>query len=528
MSDALSGVSILSADSATKLVADMQYMEPYASTALNRKLKNILKPGIYSGFKPVPGTGLNVVITSDAENSEGAASIDVNDVQITINQIGDVTVPVSAGATTIIALEANYKFGVKTTQVDSTSTVAASQIIALVGTTTSDNQLELCRVKVPLGATEITEAMIILTTRIEREVGVVFSSAIDSEEEKIAATPLAVKLVVERSLGKRNNLSDLSDVEEARENLQLGSAALKDTGTSGEAVPLLNAKNTWAENQSFDKGAKVTGTLSITGDNTATGVVSGNVLQSESVLFVSGEVDYLPEVQGAYVGWNRTVGGGRLDLICHKGAGAGGVDIWSGNSVTQKLIGTARDGLLVGISPDSGSGTAGVDNYGPMVASCIKGRGADRSAIDTGAVFGVRLKETVGSQHLGLFCLEGFSIAKYWEMRSNGEFYSGGRIIAADEVQAGGGASRMSSSGNIYGTQWGGWLADWINRTFVTGIRLGSASSAIAWNGPGWNETAGFVVTATINGNQDGYIDSVYARPLQYCIGGTWYTAASL
>jgi len=46
LSDVLSGVSILSADSATKLVADMQYMEPYASTALNRKLKNILKPGV--------------------------------------------------------------------------------------------------------------------------------------------------------------------------------------------------------------------------------------------------------------------------------------------------------------------------------------------------------------------------------------------------------------------------------------------------------------------------------------------------
>lgn len=528
MSDEVNGVSILAADTNSALKADLQYMEPYTSTALNRKLKNIIKPGVYAGFNPVPGIGLNVIITSNEDNGEGAASIDVNGVQISVFQSGDITVSVSAGATSIIALEANYKFGEKTTQVDSEASIEATQIFALVGATLSSNQIELCRVKVPANATQVTADMITYTNRVERDVGVVFSNDIDSDDEDKAATPLAVKNALSQTLFSQNNLSDLPDITEARENLKLGSAALKNIGVSGDSVPLLNTENTWDSVQKFAGGLTVTGGVDITGDATASGKIDGEFLASKTVLYASGKVDYLPPTQGATVGWNRTVGSGRIDLICHKGSGSGGLDIWNGNTNSQKLLATIREGLMVAVTPDTNSGVEGIDNYGPMVASGLNGRGSAHSAIENGAVFGVRIKEVVGSHHLGLFCLEGFGISKYWEMRSDGSFYSGGLIIAADEVRAGGGTSRMSATGNIYGSTWGGFLSDYLARTFVTAIRLGTATSVTAWNGPGYSDTSGHVLTGAINYNIDAYIDTLVTRPLQYCINNTWYTAESL
>ncbi|MCV5246458.1 phage tail protein, partial [Escherichia coli] len=79
-----------------------QYFELYSSDALNRKMKNIVLPGFYCGFEPVPGGGLTVRITSEKSDGRGAASVDVNECQISVQQIDDVIVPVKAGKTTII------------------------------------------------------------------------------------------------------------------------------------------------------------------------------------------------------------------------------------------------------------------------------------------------------------------------------------------------------------------------------------------------------------------------------------------
>ena len=191
--DKTNNIMTLSSGVSQPLLADVQYFELYSSLALNRKLKNIVLPGFYCGFEPVPGTGLSVRITSENSEGKGAASVDVNNVQISVQQIEDVTVSVKAGATNVIVLEANFEHGVKTTQVDSASSVSAARIYARTDNTIGQNQIELCRVIVPRGATAVTKEMIVLKYRVNRAVGVEFSNEISSTEERKAATPLAVK-----------------------------------------------------------------------------------------------------------------------------------------------------------------------------------------------------------------------------------------------------------------------------------------------------------------------------------------------
>ncbi|EDQ0557404.1 hypothetical protein CSP34_004598 [Salmonella enterica subsp. diarizonae] len=105
-----------------------------------------------------------------------------------------------------------------------------------------------------------------------------------------------------------------------------------------------------------------------------------------------------------------------------------------------------------------------------------------------------------------------------------------GDIMANRKLNVG--AATFSSDGNINGSLWGGWLNDWINiniiNRFVQDIRLGGVEYAQAWNGPGYNDTPGYVITGVTNGNGDELIDGVHRRPLQKLIGGVWYNVASI
>ncbi|ECC3396968.1 shikimate transporter [Salmonella enterica subsp. enterica] len=109
-------------------------------------------------------------------------------------------------------------------------------------------------------------------------------------------------------------------------------------------------------------------------------------------------------------------------------------------------------------------------------------------------------------------------------------FMVNGEIFTTSSIHAG--ANTISTNGNIYGSLWGGWLNDWINNTiinrFVQDIRLGGIEYAQAWNGPGYNDTPGYVITGVTNGNSDELIDGVHRRPLQKLIGGVWYNVASI
>ncbi|EER9331740.1 phage tail protein [Escherichia coli] len=83
--------------------------------------------------------------------------------------------------------------------------------------------------------------------------------------------------------------------------------------------------------------------------------------------------------------------------------------------------------------------------------------------------------------------------------------------------------TRKPSAGDV-----GAYTQAECNSRFITGIRLGGLSSVRTWNGPGWSDRSGYVVTGSVNGNRDELIDTTQARPIQYCINGTWYNAGSI
>ncbi|EDL3512101.1 phage tail protein, partial [Salmonella enterica subsp. enterica serovar Newport] len=180
------------------LVADMQYHEPYTSAALNRKLRGILREGFYTGFIPRPGGGLNLLVTSvDSEQKTGSASINIgDDYQITVRQQKDVILKLSAGTKFAIILKAVYTLGSDTYQVNSKSSIKATEIYAKTFTDSyelGDGELLICTVDIPAGAKEITIDMIDSTAKKVAAIGIELSNDFNSDEEKKAATPKAVK-----------------------------------------------------------------------------------------------------------------------------------------------------------------------------------------------------------------------------------------------------------------------------------------------------------------------------------------------
>lgn len=63
---------------------------------------------------------------------------------------------------------------------------------------------------------------------------------------------------------------------------------------------------------------------------------------------------------------------------------------------------------------------------------------------------------------------------------------------------------------------------------YVQDIRLGSLQYGQVWNGPGFSDTSGYVITGIINSNSDELIDGAHRRPIQKLIGNQWYNVVSI
>ncbi|EPP6382789.1 hypothetical protein NB573_09860 [Vibrio alginolyticus] len=148
-------------DSATlDLITDIQYLEPFTSTSLNRKFCGVVRPGVFRGFSCEPGNGLtlNIKHTQNQDGNEvkyGVALVERDDYLLTVRQQNDIAINIPTGQVMYVVLEAFYKFGVETKQVNLDSDVDSATVRVLPQSQVKDHHVILCTVNIPDSATQL-------------------------------------------------------------------------------------------------------------------------------------------------------------------------------------------------------------------------------------------------------------------------------------------------------------------------------------------------------------------------------------
>jgi hypothetical protein len=376
------------------------------------------------------------------------------------------------------------------------------------------------------------------------------SSDSNSNNEVLAATPKAVKAVNDASLKKTDNLSDLTNKATARGNLALGNAATRNVGTEATNLMEVGAFGFGAGSRHHADAYSNLGEIYRV-NSTSKNSPGGGVYGVLNLPCDGGPSSGYLAVQNngtAYIGnsstpekplaWSRIYTTGfkptAADVGAYNKAEADGKFVkQSGDTITGGLTvngsietksGLTTPSLLVnGNSVISGQLTAkaGVELFGtsPYI---------DFHYGNTNTDYDVRIiNEKQGQLTLGAKTVrvnENFSVGV--DAYVDRKLYVTGECRAGDTLYAGGAA--FQTNGDINGSIWGGFLYNYLNQNFVRDIRLGNVESAPSWNGPGYNDNAGYVLTGAANNNRDEYIDVIYRRPLQKHINGNWVTVWSV
>jgi hypothetical protein len=136
-----------------------------------------------------------------------------------------------------------------------------------------------------------------------------------------------------------------ANAADARTNLGLGTAAVKSTGTSGDAVPLLNAANTWSGKQTISVGAGNDGVDLATNDARLKARIIYNDA-GDGILYIGfGNSGTIQFHNGAFV---AEINGNRIDLQSGKWLSVAGTQVvaarktgWSVDTGTSKRTANA-------------------------------------------------------------------------------------------------------------------------------------------------------------------------------------------
>ncbi|PLR30287.1 hypothetical protein CYR55_22290, partial [Chimaeribacter californicus] len=259
---------------------------------------------------------------------------------------------------------ATYAIGKETAQVNSASTVQAAEIVVLASTAKlASNQLELCKVTIPAGATQITTSMIDLSGRIMQTLGIQLSSAIDSSSETVGANSLAVKNAIVKVEGeiatsvitKQLTVNGTTTVTGA---VTMGSSltvagtlvaksTLDVTGALSAGGDITASKSlTVAGQTTLAGGANVTGGLSIMGDTTSLIMRPATV---DSGYYIRGKKNdgtshwYLGQASNStdVVQWGNSLGGSAINLGLSGSIGmVGSVSISSALTASGDITGS--------------------------------------------------------------------------------------------------------------------------------------------------------------------------------------------
>ncbi|EDZ6643004.1 phage tail protein [Salmonella enterica] len=364
-------------------------------------------------------------------------------------------------------------------------------------------------------------------------------SGVTSIDETMAATPKAVKIAMDNAsarLAKERNLADLTNIQLARQSLQLGNSATLNVGTTANTVAAGDDSRITGAMQKSQNGADIPNKplflqnvgLTKTVEQARNAVpstrkVNGKALTTDITL-TSGDIGALPVTGGKL---NGPLGIGTDNAL-------GGNSIVFGDNDTgfkwhsDGVLGIYANNALVGY----------IDNSGLHMSVDVLTNGAIRagngktltllsgnnSALNAGfSLWGSGERPTV----IELSDEQGWHL--YSQRNPDGSIvFTVNGDITANTLRAG--EAIYQNNGDIFGSAWGGWLSNWINNNFVRAVRLGpQAISGGLWRDyqlGGGNVVTGFHTDGSWE--MEGDDDKVYYRPVQFLVGGTWITASSV
>lgn len=201
MSEKITEVAVRISDEITlPFIASSLHGERFISESLNRKLSGVFKAGFCAGFKPELAGGMKINITSSHEkNGLGSALVENSPLTlVTVRQQSDYQLTIPDGQLSIVVLETIYG-NIKTKQVDKDSNVDA--VTVKVVTEKQDNQIEICRLDVPEGTTELTIDMLDTSNRNESNANRDIASGLEDDPNKLIDLKLLLELIESGELG---------------------------------------------------------------------------------------------------------------------------------------------------------------------------------------------------------------------------------------------------------------------------------------------------------------------------------------
>lgn len=395
------------------------------------------------------------------------------------------------------------------------------------------------------------------------------SNATDSTSETLAATPKAVKAAMDNANGRLEKNSNGRDIPDKGLFAQNISAALAFSGgvtVGGDDNPWTTAEFiAWLEScGAFNHPYWVCrGSWDYAGNKVITDTGCGNICLAGAVIEVMGvrgamtvrvttptttsgggvasaQFTYINNGDGYAPGWRREfsrTGDEMTGNLCLKSDGRVNFGVMNEDGTSRMWLYKDKggDGIHLNNGNDGGGDYVFHKDgsfYAPLAVRAGNAKKLSLTSDNNSALTATFNLWGNADRHTVIELDDDQGWHLYSQRNPDGSilFTVNGDIMANRKLNVG--DATFSSDGNVNGSLWGGWLNDWINNTiinrFVKDIRLGGIEYAQAWNGPGFNDTPGYVITGVTNGNGDELIDGVHRRPLQKLIGGVWYNVASI
>ncbi|ECC8922048.1 phage tail protein [Salmonella bongori] len=370
-------------------------------------------------------------------------------------------------------------------------------------------------------------------------------SGVDSLDETMAATPKAVKIAMDNAsarLAKERNLADLTNIPLARQSLQLGNSATRNVGTTANTVAAGDDSRITGAMQKSQNGADIQNkplfienlglgeTINLAKNAVpATRRVNSKPLTGDITLSAADVNAFALGMTGDYtlendksVGWNWNSGvynvstGGASKLILHFNMNIGSCPAvqfcvnYKNGGISYR---SARDGFGFELDWTEFYTTTRKPSAGEVGALPVSGGVINGNlGIGTPNILGGS-SIVLGDNDTGL--------------KQNGDglldIYANGVQVFRFQNDTLESKKSINVTGRLTPTDYGNF-----DSRYVQDIRLGSLQYGQVWNGPGFSDTSGYVITGVINGNSDELIDGAHRRPIQKLIGNQWYNVVSI